>query len=93
MHRRVERRRAQRLDHVLRRPDLRVPATEVNERRPGLGCRRRNPPEQGDEVLIGEPLEAVGTRAHPVIVFCRWCPSEYRPAISGFVTSPTCGLH
>ena len=64
MHVGLERRRAQRLDHVRRRPDLRVAAAEVDERRPVVRRRGRDTAEEGDEVLLGEPLEAVGTGAH-----------------------------
>ena len=56
------------LDHVRRRPDLRVPATEVDERvaltRGFLG----DAAEQLREVLLGKPLDSIRTPPHRAIV-------------------------
>jgi hypothetical protein len=66
--RRLVRRLGERVDHVLRRPDLGIPAPEVDERLPVersvLGDLRQ---ERG-EVLLREPIEPLGTRAHRPIV-------------------------
>ncbi len=66
--RRLVRRLGERVDHVLRRPDLGVPAPEVDERLPVergvLGDLRQ---ERG-EVLLREPVEPVGRRPHGPIV-------------------------
>ena len=42
-----------------RRPDLGVPAAEVDERRPFLGRGGGDAPEQRDEVLLRQPLQAL----------------------------------
>ena len=56
--------RCKRVDHVLRRPDLRVPASKIDERLPlerrVLGDAR----QQLREVLLREPLERVGAGPH-----------------------------
>ncbi len=62
------------LDDVRWRPDLGVPATEVDDRRPALGGGRGDPREQCAEVLLGQPLEAARTRA------CRLALGYDRPA-------------
>ncbi len=66
--RRLVRRLGERVDHVLRRPDLGIPAPEVDERLPVersvLGDLRQ---ERG-EVLLREPIEPVGRRPHRPIV-------------------------
>ena len=59
----------ERLDDVRGRPELRVAAAEVDERRPRLGGRSRNATEQRDEVLRGEPLDPGGPGTNAVIVF------------------------
>ena len=68
MSRRLVRRLGERVDHVLRRPDLGIPAPEVDERLPVersvLGDLRQ---ERG-EVLLREPFEPVGRRPHRPIV-------------------------
>ena len=64
MRRRVTRRRRELLDHVRGRRHVRVPPAEVDERLPrlrGCGGDARQEPR---EVLLGEPLETVGPRAH-----------------------------
>ena len=56
--RRLVRRLGERVDHVLRRPDLGIPAPEVDER---LALERRVPRdlrEQRSEVLLREPFES-----------------------------------
>ena len=66
--RRIVRRRSERVDDVLWRPNLRVPAPEIDERlaleRSVLGHAR----EQRGEVLLRESLEPVGTGPHWAIV-------------------------
>ena len=51
--------RRERLDDVRGRPDLRVPAPEVDDRRAAVPFRLRDSLEQRTEVLLGQPLEAV----------------------------------
>jgi hypothetical protein len=46
------------------RPGLRIAATEIDERWPFLRRGGGDAPEQGDEVLLREPLEAFRTGAH-----------------------------
>ena len=58
------RRLAERVDHVLRRPDLGVPAPEVDER---LSLERRVPRDLGEqrrEVLLREALDSIRRRTH-----------------------------
>jgi hypothetical protein len=62
---RVEGRGAKGLDHVRRRPYFRVAPTEIDDGRPRLRRGSRDPAEKGDEVLLGQALEAVWTGAHP----------------------------
>ena len=64
VHVRPSRGGAQRLDDVRRRPDLGVPAAEVDDRRPLLRGRGRHAREQSGEVLRRKPLEPVRTRTH-----------------------------
>ena len=52
----------ERVDHVLRRPDVGVPAPEVDDLVPLLRRRGRDAGEQPGEVLLGKPLDAVGPR-------------------------------
>jgi hypothetical protein len=47
-----------------RRPDLGVAATKVDDGRPSLGSGSGDPSEKGDEVLLGQPSEPIGTGAH-----------------------------
>ena len=61
---RVEYRLAQGLDDVRRRPGLRVSATEIDERFAGSGSGSRDPAEESDEVLLWQPIEALGARTH-----------------------------
>ena len=61
---RRERRGPQRLDHVRRRADLGVAATKVDHGRPGLRGGSGDPAEKGDEVLLGQASQAIGTGAH-----------------------------
>lgn len=56
----VVRRRRERVDHVRRRPDLRIPAPEVDERLPLERSVLGNASEQRREVLLRKPLEPVG---------------------------------
>ena len=68
MSRLLIRRLAERVDHVLRRPDLRVPAPEVDERLP---LERRVPgnlSQQRREVLLRKPFDAVRRGSHRAIV-------------------------
>jgi hypothetical protein len=62
------RRRCQRVDDVLRRPDLRIPASKINERltveRGVLG----NASEKRREVLLREPVNPVRSCSHWSIV-------------------------
>jgi hypothetical protein len=54
----------QRVDDMPGRPDVRVAASEVGERLPALrrcGC---DPRKERREVLLGETLETMRTRAH-----------------------------
>jgi beta-glucuronidase len=51
-----------RLDHVHRRPDLRVPAPEIDERLPLAPRLLRDAREQRGEVLLRKPLEPPGSR-------------------------------
>ena len=59
----VRRRVLERLDDVGRGSDLGVPTTEVDERRPTVGRRSRHPGKQRREVLLGQPVEALGPAA------------------------------
>src|SRR5581483_6231616 len=56
--------RRERVDDVLRRAELRVSPAEVDERRASPRGRLGDPAEKGDEVLLGEPLEALGSCLH-----------------------------
>jgi uncharacterized membrane protein len=69
----------ERLDDVWRRALLGIPAPEVDERRPCLGRGGGDTAEERDEVLLREPVETDGTRAHPVIVFGRSPAEDDRP--------------
>ena len=60
----VEHRLSQGLDDVRRRPGLRVSATEIDERFAVCGSRGRDPAEKPDEVLLRQPIEALGARTH-----------------------------
>jgi hypothetical protein len=62
------RRLGERVDHVLRRPDLRVPPPEIDERLPFERRVLRNARQQRREVLLREPFQPVRRRAHPPIV-------------------------
>jgi hypothetical protein len=56
------------VDHVLRRPDLGIPAPEVDE---GLSAEcsvLRDLRQERREVLLRKPVEPVGRRAHRPIV-------------------------
>jgi hypothetical protein len=58
----------QRRDHVPRRPDLRVPAPEVDERLSFESRVPRDLREERREVLLREPIEELRSRPHRRIV-------------------------
>ena len=60
--------RRERVDHVLRRPDLRIPAPEIDERLPVERSVLGNPSEQRSEVLLRKPFEPVRAFPHRPIV-------------------------
>jgi hypothetical protein len=62
------RRRRQGVDHMLRRPDLGVPAPKVDKRLPVESSVLGHLGEQRGEVLLREPLDAVRGRSHGAIV-------------------------
>jgi hypothetical protein len=74
--------RSQRIDHVPRRSNLRVPAPKINERLPVERSVLCNAREERSEVLLRKPFDAVGGRPHRAIVFSRACPAgrATRPA-------------
>jgi hypothetical protein len=53
------------LDDVRRRPDLRIPAAEVDERLAVRGSGRSDTLEQRHEVLLRKALQPLGTGSHP----------------------------
>src|SRR5439155_1975761 len=58
------RRFGERADDLLRRPDLRIPTPEVDERLSSIGCRGGDPGQQSGEVLLGQPPDPVRGLAH-----------------------------
>jgi hypothetical protein len=64
----VVRRRRERVDDILRRPNLGIPAPEVDERLSLERGRLRNPRQQRGEVLLRKPAEAVWPPAHRAIL-------------------------
>jgi hypothetical protein len=64
------RRLAERVDHVLRWPDLGVPAPEIDERSPLEGSVPGNLRQQRCEVLLRKPLDPVRRRSHRPILCC-----------------------
>ena len=66
--RRVEHGLPQSLDDVRRRPRLRVSPPEIDERLAVCGGGGRDPAEEPDEVLLRQPIQALGARTHSGIV-------------------------
>jgi hypothetical protein len=62
---------AQRLDDVRGRPGLGIAPPEIDERLAARGCCSRDSSEESDEVLLGQPIEALGARAHSEMVLGR----------------------
>jgi hypothetical protein len=62
------RRRSERVDHVLGRPNLRVPAPKIDERLPVERSVLGNASEQRREVLLRKPFEPMGALPHRPIV-------------------------
>jgi hypothetical protein len=66
--RRPVRRLGERVDHVLRRPYLRVPTAEIDERLPVERSVPRDLREERSEVLLRKPVEPVGPGPHQPIL-------------------------
>jgi hypothetical protein len=60
--------RSERVDHVLRRPHLRIPAPKIDERLPLERRMLGNAREQRREVLLRKPFEPVRALPHRPIV-------------------------
>ena len=66
----VVRGRRERVDHVLRRPHLGIPAAEVDERLPLQRGVLGDDRQQRREILLREPFERVRAGSHRAIVGC-----------------------